>query len=123
MEASIIKDIPPDLKSFIGLIANSYTAWDILTFFYDAHRQIKADAEEVASSIGRDLEQVKSIFDLMQEKEVLSVIDKNGKKVFVSNTQGKMYNNISEFLKFTSTREGRLKTIYMITAEHFKQVD
>lgn len=123
IEPSIISDIPHDLKDFIVSIVNSYAAWDILTFFYDAHRPIKADLDDVASSIGRDIEQVKSVFDLMQEKEILLVTEKEGKKIFVSNLQGKMYNVISKFLQFTATREGRLKTIYLITSEKFKRVE
>ncbi|MFH1379168.1 MAG: hypothetical protein ABII23_02705 [bacterium] len=123
MESSIIKDIPQELKSFIVTVVNSYTAWDILTYFYDAPRMIKADAEEVASSIGRDTNEVQEVFNGMLTKEVLNSIEQDGKKLYISNLQGKMYTIIDQFLKFTSTREGRLKTIYLITSERFKRAD
>ena len=121
METQILHDMSDELKSFIIQYVNSYISWDILTYFFDTPGIIRADAEEIASSIGRDVEKIQPILETMYTKGILVGMEEHNKRLYSPNTKGSFYSIISKFLQFTATRQGRLQTIYMITAEKFKR--
>lgn len=120
MAQQLINDIPDELKIFIVNIVNSYTAWDILTFFYDTPGTIRADADEVASSIGRDITEVSPVLQSMNVRGILCVTSRDDRVIYAPSQGGSSYQDINRFLNYTSTRQGRLKTIYMITSERCK---
>ena len=121
MDSAVVKDVPEDLMQFISTIVCSYAGWDILTFFYDTRGTVKADTEEVAASIGREIKDVSPLLDAMKQQEVLAAIVKDEKTVYATHTGGKWRQLIKKFIEFTSERQGRLQTIYIITELRFKK--
>lgn len=119
MTAAVLNGIPADLKSFIDKFITSYIAWDILTFFYDTRSKVKADSDEVSMLIGRDGSHVYPVIELMKNEGILSCTQENGRTIYSTNLQGQFYQVIRDFFEFTAKREGRLKTIYMITEKRF----
>ena len=121
MDSTVVKDVPEDLMQFISTIVCSYTGWDILTFFYDTRGTVKADAEEIAASIGREIKDVSPLLDAMKQQEVLAAIVKDDKTVYATHAGGTWYRLIKKFIEFTGERQGRLQTIYILTELRFKK--
>ena len=121
MDSAVVRDVPEDLMQFISTIVCSYTGWDILTFFYDTRGTVKADAEEVAASIGREIKDVSPLLDAMKQQAVLAATVKDEKTVYATHAGGTWRQLINKFIEFTGERQGRLQTIYILTELRFKK--
>lgn len=121
MDAAVLNDVPEDLNKFISTVVGSYTAWDVLTFFYDTSGIVKADLREVAVSIGRDITEISPALESLSAEKILSLETREGKTIYTANPSGESHGLIKRFFEFTATRQGRLKTIYIITELRFKK--
>ncbi|MBD3272166.1 MAG: hypothetical protein GF384_06480 [Elusimicrobia bacterium] len=121
METPIHSTVSEDLKSFISHYVSSYAAWDIVTYFYDTPGTIRADVDEIASSIGREPSDIKPILEHLTAMGILFVVDQHTKHLYAPNNKSQVKDLIHKFLRFTATKQGRLKTIYLITSERFKK--
>lgn len=87
--------------------------------FFDSPGSVKADEEEIALSIGRDPHEVQPVLAFMHSEGLLSSLQVNDKTLFAGNTGHQSYQTVTDFFKYTATREGRLKIIYYITERRF----
>lgn len=112
---SIESTLKDSLIEFIRDVANSYAAWDIITFFYIGREKKVATVDEIFDSIGRDIRDIIPVLENFIKRGYVTVEEKDGKKYYSITTDNEKFGKIGEFVGFAETREGRLKIIYFIT--------
>mgnify|MGYP000048466868 CR=1 FL=1 len=107
--------VDENILNFIYEAVDSYAAWDIITYLSMGREKKVATIEEISDSIGRDKNDLVPILDNFVEKGYVSQSQRMGKKFFSISQEKEKERKIHDFVKFSSTREGRLKIIYIIT--------
>jgi len=102
-------------ETFLRYRVNSFIKWDLVRFFYDNPHTVDT-AENIASTIGRDVRTVQHELDGLVSADVLDANTLDDGRVYRYSTNPESRRLVAEFMHECHNREFRVKAIQHVIA-------
>jgi predicted transcriptional regulator len=110
-----------EVKSFVENYVKSFIKWDILNFFHK-NPNSRVTLRDLATVIGRNLENVELEIEELVEKGIIEKEKKEGLTFYVFSSDKNLRKLVDNFISYCdSGKEARLKVVYKILKKEVKK--
>jgi hypothetical protein len=104
-------DFPPEMKTFLDNVVDSFAVWDLLIFFSKKELEMET-SDRIAKLLGRQAEEMEKPMAKLEKMGLLIRVKRiDGEMACQLNRNGSLYQGLEKFWAFNESQENRLRIL------------